>query len=1000
MARDPGGHLPIGVQTFAVLLTGVVLSWMVWETVTGYRAARQDVERNAQIEALRSKIVHLDEVLTMSARMAAMTGDRKWIKRYERHEPELDAAIKRAIEIAPEPYSDEQAALTDQANVQLVRMEREALALVREQGLEEAQDILFSPEYEKQKRIYAQGITRFAVTPHLDLRLERLRGTIVHLDEVLTMSARMAVETGEKEWIDRYEKYEPKLDAAIEEAKALAPEAFAKEAADKTDAANVALVKMERRAFELIGQNKGDEAKALLYSTAYEDEKLTYADGMRQFAAQLEGIADERARAERAKASVKAAVNIAVLALLMVGWLFVLRATRLRQQAQVQSNRELTQQAGQLADLNRTLEQEVGERRRAAERLRLLLESTHVVPWQANAETCQFTYVGPQAVNLLGYPIDEWLKEEFWPEHIHPEDREHAVGTLREATHRGQHHEFEYRMIAADGRIVWVHDLVSVVSRNGEPTTLRGFMIDITERKLAEQIMRGHNRILERLAAGAPLDQVLSILAETAEEARPEMLCSVLLLDDDKKHLRHGAAPSLPAFYNEAIDGMEIGPSAGSCGTAAYTGKRVIIEDVMTHPFWKDFRELAQRAGLGACWSEPIISSTGETLGTFAMYYREPRGPDDSDLEFIQSAAYLAGIAIERKQLDLRLRLTDRLASIGTLTAGMVHDVTNVIMPIRCRLDALNWNSVPAELREFIESIHQAVEYLQQLVKGLGSLAQDSEGTDADTVTTMCDWWAEVKPLMNTAVPERVVLDSDFPADLPLVRIAPHHLTQAVLNLIVNSVEATRDRGRLRVWAETSRDRETVRLCVSDDGVGMSEEAKVRAFDPFFTTKTRSISTGLGLWLVHNVITSAGGTVDIDSAPGRGTIVALTLPICTVPAVKLEADVRGRAAVSVRDSQTVAWITMLLRSAGYEVQKAENGDPADSDVWVTEPTEENLAAARRFSAGTGQHRIITLGPAQADWIDLGAAVVEDPRNLAELRAVLHTVTAEAKRNGP
>ncbi len=153
MARKPGGRLPIGIQTFAVLLTGVVLSWMLWETISGYRATHENVERYAQIEVLRSKIVHLDEVLTMSARMAAMTGDRKWVERYERNEPELDAAIKKAIEIAPEPYSDEQAALTDQANVQLVRMGREALALVRKQGLEEAQDILFSPEYEKQKRI-------------------------------------------------------------------------------------------------------------------------------------------------------------------------------------------------------------------------------------------------------------------------------------------------------------------------------------------------------------------------------------------------------------------------------------------------------------------------------------------------------------------------------------------------------------------------------------------------------------------------------------------------------------------------------------------------------------------------------------------------------------------------------------------------------------------------------------------------------------------------------
>ena len=133
------------------------------------------------------------------------------------------------------------------------------------------------------------------------------------------------------------------------------------------------------------------------------------------------------------------------------------------------------------------------------------------------------------------------------------------------------------------------------------------------------------------------------------------MICSVLLLED-RKRLRYGAAPSLPEFYNRAIDGLEIGSSVGSCGSAAYRGERVIVSDISSHPNWEPYRDLAERAGVRACWSQPIQSSVGEVLGTLAMYYRECREPDTRDLDFITTTAHLAGIAIERKRADQQLQ--------------------------------------------------------------------------------------------------------------------------------------------------------------------------------------------------------------------------------------------------------------------------------------------------------------------------------------------------------
>ena len=170
-----------------------------------------------------------------------------------------------------------------------------------------------------------------------------------------------------------------------------------------------------------------------------------------------------------------------------------------------------------------------------------------------------------------------------------------------------------------------------------------------------EQILGGHNQALQQLARGAPLCAVLETLTKRAEECFPDLRCSVLLLDEARR-LRHGAAPSLPEPYKRAVDGMEIGPDRGSCGAAAALGVRVVVEDVLAHPNWQPYLELARMAEFRACWSEPVLSSTGDVLGTFAVYYSEPRKPRPSELDFIETTANIAGIAIERKQLDERHR--------------------------------------------------------------------------------------------------------------------------------------------------------------------------------------------------------------------------------------------------------------------------------------------------------------------------------------------------------
>jgi len=162
-----------------------------------------------------------------------------------------------------------------------------------------------------------------------------------------------------------------------------------------------------------------------------------------------------------------------------------------------------------------------------------------------------------------------------------------------------------------------------------------------------EQFLSAQNRIKEMIAADAPLNEILSNLVLLIESQSPGMLCSVLQLSADGNHIRHVVAPSLPDPYVKAIDGSPIGPKRGSCGTAMFRGQPVIVSDILTDPLWDDYRQYATAIGVRACWSTPIMSSKGKVLGSFAMYYREPRTPSGSESVLANVATKLAALAIE-----------------------------------------------------------------------------------------------------------------------------------------------------------------------------------------------------------------------------------------------------------------------------------------------------------------------------------------------------------------
>ncbi|HEX7731216.1 MAG TPA: EAL domain-containing protein [Rhodanobacter sp.] len=244
---------------------------------------------------------------------------------------------------------------------------------------------------------------------------------------------------------------------------------------------------------------------------------------------------------------------------------------------------------------------------------------------------------------------------------VHPDDRPRVRGIVERALQDGGTFEFEERILRPDGdeRVLHSQGVVET-DADGRAVRMLGACQDITARKRDERMAAGQHEILLGIAAQRPLAESLQRIAHLHESLNPGALCSLQLLDDDGLHMLHGAAPSLPEAYNQSIRGLVIGDAQGSCGTAAWSGKRVVVEDIATHPYWAACRGLALAHGLRACWSTPVLGSHDEVLGTFAVYYRAPRAPRPEELANIDRMLPIAGIAIESGRMVGRLRERNR----------------------------------------------------------------------------------------------------------------------------------------------------------------------------------------------------------------------------------------------------------------------------------------------------------------------------------------------------
>jgi PAS domain S-box-containing protein len=310
-------------------------------------------------------------------------------------------------------------------------------------------------------------------------------------------------------------------------------------------------------------------------------------------------------------------------------------------------------------ELLHTVAHDVTERRLAREALQereRLFEtvSAYAVDWifWRNPDG-SLRYVSPACETISGYTPEEFLANpRLFDDVIHPEDQEKWQAHRRAPLAGDQPREFEVRIVTRAGEVRWLNHLCrAITDAQGQSLGVRGSNSDITARKRAEQYEQFRTRTLELLVRDAPLEVIFEAIVRGFERLQPGALCSLLVVDAEGR-LRVGAAPGLPDCFAPVIERLQ--------PAAVFTARRVLAADVFTEPVWADHRALAERTGVRACWSQPIVSALGKTLGAFAIFHRAARVADAADVAVIEQAAHLAGLAMERSLAAQQLRASEQ----------------------------------------------------------------------------------------------------------------------------------------------------------------------------------------------------------------------------------------------------------------------------------------------------------------------------------------------------
>ena len=686
--------------------------------------------------------------------------------------------------------------------------------------------------------------------------------------------------------------------------------------------------------------------------------------------------------------------------------------------------------------------------RQSEERYRRLIETASEGVWEVDSQGRTIFLNEPMAA-ILGVKSEQ-LHGAHAFEFVHPDDRERA----RQSWDRrmgGASEVAEWRLRRSDGTYTWVSSSASPV-RNDDGKVVGAFamMTNINERKAAELRLAAEHNITRLLVDTRTLHEAAPLILDVLCETFEAQVAFFWLIDEHTRQWRCiGSSSGAPAKLNA----VEISEQAPFDGDMWKHGGTAQLKDLLKREHPARIRAALQSGLVGATIFP--IGAGGEQLGAVELYFDSPCEPSQSrdrmlgavsqdiaqfmrrrlaEREVIRYREHLEQLVAERttelEESHQRLRLSERMAALGTLSAGLGHDMGNLLLPIRSRLDAMLHALTSQDdmvesgrsrtvLLDHLNAIRQCTDYLQSLTNGLRLLALDPQDTDpAGPETDLNRWWPNVEALMKNALPRHVELaivgfgpEHQNGQAIPPLAIAPHRMTQTIFNLVKNAGDALRSatRGRVEISACIRGDGEHphairpapqsngrdapaphrfIRLSVADNGPGMSSDIRSRATEPFFTTKTRSLSTGLGLSLVHGIVASVGGSMEIDSAPDRGTRVILNVPVALekrTPKTRKRVD-RQVAAVSLRDPRHRTLVHQVLGSLGFDVValEAEN-PPDDAALWIIEFEPDLMEAAHEFLDGSPNRLVLVAGQSDKKRARPGLIFIGESFRLSRIR---------------
>ncbi|MGD2118202.1 MAG: GAF domain-containing protein [Chromatiales bacterium] len=399
--------------------------------------------------------------------------------------------------------------------------------------------------------------------------------------------------------------------------------------------------------------------------------------------------------------------------------------------------------------------------------------------------------------------------------------------------------------------------------------------------EISEARKQSHASILEKLAKGNSLETVLQAITHSIEQEIEGAFCSILILEQDGKRLRTGAAPALPDFYNEAIQQLEVGAQTGGCGAAAHSGERVIVDNISAHPFWQPLKQVTDKLGLASCWSEPIFDSKGNVLGAFAIYFSEPRTPQASDINSIEHAANLAGIAIQQKHKEESLIRAERLAVSANIAkseflSNMSHELRTPLNAIMGFGQLLEMTSEDSATQQNAGEIVKAGRHLLELISDILDLSTIEAGK-LQLAMQHCRLGAVVDECLSLVRPlaqkQRVRINNNITdTTRSCVHVDPVRLKQVLLNLLSNAIKYNLPDGTVTLESEVVDDK-FLRIQVNDTGKGLTRQQQQKLFQPFERLDTdKSIEgTGIGLAISKRLIELMGASMGYASQQGQGS---------------------------------------------------------------------------------------------------------------------------------